>query len=56
MKTFKVEITETLQKVIEIDANDIEDAIDKADELYRGCEIVLDSGDFVDYEIQRFEE
>ena len=49
--TYKVEITETLQKIIEIDAKDAETALCFAKQLYRSEEIVLDYSDYVDTEI-----
>ena len=48
---FKVEITETLQKIVEIDADNEEAAIKMAKHLYRNEEIVLDYSDYVDTEI-----
>lgn len=52
MKTFDIEITETLSRVITIDAEDIDEALALVKEEYNTGEIVLDSSDFVDYEIQ----
>jgi len=41
MKTFEIEIKETLSKIIEIQANSIEDAIKKATLLYNNEEIIF---------------
>ncbi len=51
MKKYKVEITETLQKIIVIDALSEEDAIEKVKSEYSSERIILDSNDFVDVEI-----
>jgi DpnD/PcfM-like protein len=54
MKTFKIEIKETLSKIIEIEANSIEAAIEKATSLYNNEEIILSSDDYCDTEIEYF--
>lgn len=50
MKKFTVEITETLQRQIEVEAEDDNEAISKVEEMYRNEEVVLDSGDHIDTE------
>ena len=50
MKKFTVEITETLQRQIEVEAADKNEAISKAREKYYNEEVVLDSGDYIDTE------
>lgn len=50
MKKFTVEITETLQRQIEVEAADKNEAISKAREMYYNEEVVLDSGDYIDTE------
>jgi hypothetical protein len=52
MKTFNIEITETLSRVVTIDAVDIEEALELVIDQYNAGDIVLDSGDFINYEIQ----
>ena len=54
MNTYKIEIQELLSKVIEIEASSAEEAIDKAREMYRAEEIVLDADDWVGTEIDEF--
>ena len=54
MKTLEIEIKETLSKIIEIQANSIEDAIKKATLLYNNEEIILSSDDYLDTEIESF--
>ncbi len=52
MKEFTIEITETLSKSVVIKADSEEEAIEKAKYLYNIEEIVLDSDDFIDKEIE----
>lgn len=52
MKTFKIEVRETLARVIEIEANNMDEAEDMVQEMYDNEEIVLDSSDYVDTEIE----
>ena len=47
MGIFKTEITETLQRTIEVEAENEGDALRKVKEMYKNEEIVLDSSDFV---------
>ena len=47
---FTVEITETLQRQVEVEARNPDEAEDKVREMYRNEEIVLDSEDYVDTE------
>lgn len=54
MKTFKIEIQEFLSKIIEIEAENIDDAVSKAKEMYQKEEIVLDSDDYVTTEIKEY--
>lgn len=51
---FKIEITETLQKIVEVEAADRTEAITKVATDYKAGEIVLDAMDFVGYEIKEF--
>lgn len=54
MPKFQVEIEEILQRVEEIEANDLEEALDIIEEKYDSQEIVLDSEDFKDHEIREY--
>ena len=45
---YKVEITETLKRVVEIEANNEENALYEVTKKYKNSEIVLDYSDFVD--------
>jgi hypothetical protein len=47
METFKIEVKETLSRIIEIEANSMDEAYSKVREMYRNEEIVLDENDYV---------
>lgn len=49
---YRVEITETLQRIISIEADSKEEAEQRVILMYRQCEIVLSSSDFVDTDIK----
>lgn len=53
---YKVEITETLQRVIEVETDSKCDAIKAISTQYAIGNIVLDSRDIVSYEITEFKE
>jgi len=55
METFKIEVKETLTRIIDIEADSIEEAFFKVREMYRDEEIVLDSEDYVDTEFIEIE-
>lgn len=48
METFKIEVKETLSRIIEIEAVSEIEAYLKVKKMYRNEEIVLDENDFVD--------
>ena len=48
MKTFYISVTETLNKIVEVHAEDSGEALQKAEDASYNGEIVLDSEDFVD--------
>lgn len=51
---YVVEIKETLSKVVEVEAESKDKALEDVQSSYNNCEIVLDWGDFkgVDFEIE----
>lgn len=51
METFKVEIQELLSRTINIQAQNIEEAIEKVNKMYNSEEIVLDYDDLTKREI-----
>ena len=46
----KIEITETLQRIIEVEATSAEDALDIIIKKYKNSEIILDADDYIDTE------
>ena len=48
MKSYNVEITETLRRTVNGEARDYDDAIGKVREAWRRSEIVLDADDFLE--------
>ena len=55
MEKFTVGITETLFRIVEIEAESYQEAIDKAQEIYSNGGIVLDSNDFLDVDFGIYE-
>ncbi len=55
-KKFTVEITETLQRQVEVEAEDAFEAEDIVRGMYRNEEIVLDSDDYFDTEFEVLDE
>ena len=51
-KTFYISITETLNRIVEIQAEDKYEAIQKVSDAYYAGDIILDSEDFVDTEFE----
>ena len=48
MKSYNVEITETLRRTVTIEAHDYDEAIDKVREAWKKSEFVLDADDFLE--------
>lgn len=48
MKSYKVEITETLRRTVNVEARDYDEAINKVREAWRRSEYVLDADDFLE--------
>lgn len=55
MEIFKIEITETLQKVIEVSAYSLYEALEIIKNKYNNEEIVLDSNDYIDTVIEEYD-
>ena len=56
MKTYRVVVTETLQRIVYIDAKSAEEACQEVEERYHNEEIVLDSSDYQDTKIEVVED
>ena len=50
-KRYQVEVTETFEKIIEVVAYSMEEAIEQVTQRYREGEIILDSSDFIDFNV-----
>ena len=48
MKSYEVEITETLRRTVTVEARDYDEAISKVREAWRRSEYVLDADDFLE--------
>jgi hypothetical protein len=48
MKSYEVEITETLRRTVTVEARDYDEAVSKVREAWRRSEIVLDADDFLE--------
>ena len=51
MKKYRIEVTEVLSRIIEMDAENEDDAVEMVRQMYRNCELVLDASDYVETEI-----
>lgn len=52
MKRYYVSVTETLNKVVSVDAESEAEAVSAVNDAYHNCEIVLDSDDFMGEQVQ----
>ena len=50
MKKYSIEVLEVLSRIVEVEASDKEDAIERVRQKYRKCEIVLDDSDYIETE------
>ena len=46
MKKYSIEVLEVLSRIVEVEASDEEDAIERVRLMYRKCDIVLDDSDY----------
>ena len=53
-KKFQIEIIETISNIVEVVAEDEQDALLKAQEMYRNEEVILDSEDYIDTKFNIF--
>ena len=56
MKRYYVSITETLNKIVSVEANSVEEAVNKVTERYHADEITLTSKDYIDGMVEVEEE
>ena len=55
MPIFKIEVTETLQRIVEVEAENLEMAIELVEEQCNDDTINLDASDFVTRDVQELE-
>ena len=55
-KTYKIEIEETLQRVVEVKANSLNDAFDIVQNKYNDQEYVLDYNDYKGVEFREYKD
>ena len=51
-KKYNIVITETLKKIVEVEASSLAEAVRIVEGQYRNCGIVLTADDFAGYEIK----
>ena len=51
MTKYRIEIKEVLSQIVEMEADEGNDAVEKVRQMYRNCEIVLDSSDYTETNI-----
>lgn len=56
MKIYEIEIEELLQKVVKVEADSLDEAIDKVRDAYRNEEYVLDYNYFKGVEFREFKD
>ena len=56
MEKFKILITENLQKVINVEAEYVNEACEKVEEMVNGSEIILTADDFTTRNIELYED
>ena len=54
-KTFQIEIVETMSNIVEVVAENEQEALLRAQEMYRNEEVILDSEDYIDTKFNIFE-
>ena len=51
MKKYSIEVMEVLSRIVDVEAVDENDAIERVRQMYRNCQIVLDDSDYKETEI-----
>ena len=47
MKKYRIEVTEYLSRIVEIAAEDDDNALQTVKAMYRNCDLVLDASDYI---------
>lgn len=56
MAKYKIKVTETLQKVVEVEAETVKDALGIVEDMWNGSEIILFADDFKGVEFSEYKE
>ena len=51
MTKYRIEVTEVLSRIVEMEAENEIDAVEMVRQMYRNCDIVLDASDYIETEI-----
>ena len=51
MTKYRIEVTEVLSRIVEMEAEKEDDAVEKVRQMYQNCNLVLDASDYVETEI-----
>ena len=51
MTKYRIEVTEVLSRIVEIEAENEDDAVEMVRQMYRNCDLVLDASDYIETEI-----
>jgi hypothetical protein len=51
MTKYRIVVTEVLSRIVEMEAENEDDAVEMVRQMYRNCELVLDASDYVETEI-----
>ena len=51
MKKYSIEVMEVLSRIVDVEAVDENDAIERVRQMYRKCQFVLDDSDYKETEI-----
>ena len=56
IKIYEIEIEEILQRVVKVNANSLDEAIDKVEHRYKNEKYVLDYNDFKDVQFREYKD
>ena len=48
MTKYRIEVTEVLSRIIEMEAEKEDDAVEMVKQMYRNCDIILDASDYIE--------
>ena len=51
MTKYRIEVSEVLSRIVEMEAENEDEAVEIVRQMYRNCELVLDASDYVETEI-----